>query len=115
MNWYVAKIVFHIQVANGELQTQFEEQLRLIQSVAIDDAFMKARAIGKKEEYSLLNDKHQQVTWKFVDVTEIQPLDALTHGAELYSCISEHPEPEDYTNFIMRKAQSLQVKNEAFV
>ena len=50
MNWYLTKIVFRIVCGEGKHTPQFDEQLRVIAADNKEEAFYKARAIGKDEE-----------------------------------------------------------------
>lgn len=114
MNWYIVKIVFNIQINNSDNQSQFDEQLRLVEAPTAIDAFMNARVIGKKEEEVFKNEKGEDVCWKFIDVTEIELLKEFKNGAELYSFTHEHKESDDYINFIRLKAQLLQTRHAVF-
>ena len=114
MNWYIAKIIFNIQLNNGINHSQFDEQLRLIEAAGPADAFSKARLLGKEEENRFKNENGEDVTWKFIDVADIQQLNELQHGTEVYSFTHEDRESDDYINFIRRKAQILQIRDYAF-
>ena len=52
MEKYLAKLMFNINIDNGNDASQFDEQVRIIESRSLEDAFYKARVIGKKEEES---------------------------------------------------------------
>ena len=108
MNWYIAKLVFNININNGSNNSQFDEQLRLLEASEPGSAFAKARALGRREEDSFLNEKGENVTWKFIDVSDVQPLSELKHGAEIYSGTLTDDQPEDYINFIRLKALMIQ-------
>ena len=108
MNWYIAKIVFNIDINNGANQSQFDEQFRLIESANLEDALAKGRDLGKKEETVFLNNKGETVHWNFIDVADLQPLQNLSHGTEIYSSTYVDEESKDYINFIRQKALSIQ-------
>ena len=108
MNWYVCKIIYRIICGDGDHTAQFDEQLRLIEANDLLHAFNKARSTGKNEEDSFLNFVNKPVRWKFVDVAEIHPLNALVDGAEIYSKISEEADGENYISFIQLRAAHLQ-------
>jgi hypothetical protein len=110
MKWYLAKVVFRIICGDGEHAAQFDEQLRLISATNEDEAFNKARAIGKNEQDIFYNLKQQMVQWQFVNVSELYLLHELIDGAELYSRINEVDDAEAYTSFVHRKAESIQEK-----
>jgi hypothetical protein len=50
MNWYLAKFVFRIICGDGDHSPQFDEQLRLVAGNSKEEAFRKAREMGRKEE-----------------------------------------------------------------
>ena len=85
MNLYVAKIVFNININKGGNQSQFDEQLRIIRAENIEIALMKGRELGKEEETIFLNHKGETVEWNFIDVADLQPIQNLNHGTEIYS------------------------------
>lgn len=104
MNWYIAKIVFNITAENTEHTPQFDEQLRLISAGSMEEALVKARIIGLKEEDSFLNDKKDTVKWEFINVSEIVPLNSLEDGVEVYSHIYEADEASTYIQCVHQKA-----------
>lgn len=108
MNWYIAKLVFNININDGRNNSQFDEQLRLIQASDPGSAFIKARSLGRNEQHSFLNKKEENVEWKFIDVADIQPLNELKHGAEVYASTHTDDQPEDYINFIRLKSLVIQ-------
>jgi hypothetical protein len=111
MKWYLAKIVFQIICGDGNHIAQFDEQLRLISAGDEDEAFEKARTIGKNEEDSFYNMKQQLVQWQFVNVSELYHLSELIDGAEMYSRISEVDDAEAYLSLVHRRAESIQRKH----
>jgi hypothetical protein len=111
MKWYLAKIVFQIICGDGNHIAQFDEQLRLISAGDEDEAFEKARTIGKNEEDSFYNMKQQLVQWQFVNVSELYHLSELIDGAEMYSRISEVDDAEAYLTLVHRRAESIQRKH----
>ncbi|HEX6224230.1 MAG TPA: DUF4288 domain-containing protein [Chryseolinea sp.] len=112
MNWYITKIVFNITAE--QTSNQFDEQLRLVNAGSKEEAFLKARTIGLKEEDTFYNDKMKEVKWEFVNVSEIIPLNALVDGAELYSRIHETPEATKYIHFVHQKAIALRKNSTLF-
>jgi len=107
MKWYLAKIVYRIICGEGNHIPQFDEQLRLV--FAEDDlhAFQKARIIGDGEEDNFLNNSQKPVHWKFIDVSELHPLNDLIDGAELYSRICEEDDARNYIQLINNRAKYL--------
>jgi len=107
MSWYLSKIVFRIICGDGKHTAQFDEQLRLVKADNKEDAFYKAQDIGKKEEETFFNQKEQLVQWRFIAVCEIYQLNEMTHGAELYSRITERKDPEQYEYILNKKAENI--------
>lgn len=112
MNWYITKIVFNITA--GHNTNQFDEQLRLINAENKEEAFLKARSIGLREEDTFYNDKMREVKWEFVNVSEIIPVPKLEDGTELYSCIHETEESRRYIHFVHQKAIALRKNSVLF-
>ena len=108
MKWYLAKLVYRIICGDGNHTPQFDEQLRLI--AAEDDlhAFQKARLFGHREQDNFLNAADKPVHWKFVDVAEMQELNDLSDGVEVYSRISEEEDADIYTKLTLLRAAHLQ-------
>lgn len=105
MNWYIVKLVFSIE--SGP-EAQFDEQLRLIKASNTNDAYFKARNIGKQEELSFSNASHTMVKWRFIDVPEINLLGELKDGVEVYSTTVESEDRELYVNTVKKKAMTIQ-------
>lgn len=108
MTWFLAKLIFRIVCGNGEHTPQFDNQLRLIQADDEKQAFLKARAIGEKEQSSFLNEQEKLVQWKFINVSELYKLSALIDGAELYSRVHEVDNAELYIGLANKKAAHIQ-------
>lgn len=115
MNWYITKLVFNIDIENGKNNAQFDEQLRMIKAESIDEAFFKARAFGKSEEAMFVNTNKKLVNWKFIDVSEIQLVNELSDGAEIYTSTHETEEVNAYINFVRHKAMVIQTESQLFV
>jgi hypothetical protein len=107
MNWYLAKIAFQIICGEGNHHPQFDEQLRLISAPDEEEALLKARSIGYREQESFLNQHHKLVQWKFIDVSELYKMSDLIDGAELYSRIEEPTNADTYIDLIHRKAEHI--------
>ena len=110
MNWYISKIVFSITSANTDHKPQFDEQLRLIAANSSEEAFLKARTLGLKEEDCYINDSNNTVKWEFINVSEVVPLQKLEDGMELYSRIHETDEANSYIHHVHQKA--IFIRNE---
>lgn len=110
MNWYIAKIVFRISTEGSVHKDQFDEHLRLIAADSQEEAVLKARVLGLQEEDYFLNDKQQAVKWEFVNVSDIQALQELKDGIELYSQIHEREQGSEYVHYVHLRAASLHSK-----
>ncbi len=115
MNWYIVKLVFNIDIEKGKNKAQFDEQIRMIKAGSADEAYFKAKAIGKQEESVFQNKSKHAVEWKFIGITEIQEFDELKDGAEIYSHTHETEEVNAYINFVRHKAICIQSANQLFV
>jgi hypothetical protein len=107
MNWYVAKLVFRVISGDGNHQPQFDEQLRLINAEDEKTAFKKANLIGHNNQDSFLNNQKQTVQWQFIDVAEINRLNNLQDGTELYYQIHEAPDADLYIAWAHHKSALL--------
>lgn len=114
MNWYIAKLIFNINIENGMQAAQFDEQLRLINAHSPEEAFFKARSLGKKEEETFVNENKHLVSWKFIDVAELSPIEDIKDGTELYSNTYEAEEASAYIKFVRHKAMVIQAENLVF-
>ena len=111
MNWYIAKIVFRIISGDGSHLAQFDEQLRLISAENEHQAFEKATGIGLSSQDNFLNNQHQPVKWQFIDVAEINPLNDLKDGTELYYQIHEAADADLYMAWAHHKSALLGMRN----
>lgn len=107
MKWYLAKLVFRIISGEGDHTPQFDEQLRLLTAENEMHAFQKARILGDKEEDNFLNNDQLPVQWRFIDVSELRALNELVDGTEIYSCIKEEDDAEDFVKITNRRANYL--------
>ena len=107
MNWYVAKIIFRITTTSPQEVAQFEEHLHLIQATSFEKAFIKARLIGITEEDQFSSQKENAGQWEFVNISELNPLQELSDGLEVYSQVHETMEARSYINLIHQKAAAL--------
>jgi hypothetical protein len=111
MNWYVAKIVFRIISGDGNHNAQFDEQLRLISANDEYEAFEKANNIGLVNQDSFKNNQSETVRWEFIDVAELNQIDNLSDGTELYYQIHEAPDADLYMAWAHHKSSLLGVRN----
>lgn len=111
MNWYLAKLIFHIRCGEEKIVAQFDEQFRLICASGKQEAFCKARSFGKQEEKIFFNHKKQLAHWQFINVSELYKLGELMDGAELYSRITEVENADSYLGVIHKKAEQISSGN----
>lgn len=115
MYWYIAKIVYQILISDGKEAAQFEEQLRLIQARNKQEALEKAITIGEQEESLFYNYRDEPVFWKFLDVPELQPVQQLDDGMQLYSHLEQPEYADAYLALVQSKAESVRTdKNYLF-
>lgn len=114
MNRYLVKLVFHINIDNGTHTTQFDEQVRIVNARTIEDAFQKARMLGKKEEDTFINADNKLVHWQFIDVADIYAIDAMQDGEQVYSCTHENSDHRHFIDYIRQKAMLIQAKSLTF-
>ena len=93
------------------IMRNFDEQLRLISAFDEQQAFEKASQIGLKNQDSFLNNRSQPVKWQFIDVAEINPINDLVDGTELYYQIHEAADADLYVAWAHHKSALLGVKN----
>lgn len=103
MNWYLAKIIYKIECTDGNYQSQFDEQYRIIEAIDALDAFKKANEIALLGEDEFLNEKKEIVHWKFSAITELNAISKPSHGIEVYSTIIESDEVHEYPKKIQMK------------
>lgn len=106
MNWFMVKLIYQFICGNGAHTPQFNEQLRLIVAEDALHAFYKARLIGERETLQIVNGG-MPIQWKFIDVTEILPVNKLADGAELWSFMNEDTDAELYIRNTRQKAAVL--------
>lgn len=108
MNLYLSKLVFNILIDNNKETQQFDEQTRIIEANNLESAFMKAKALGKKEEETFFNEKKQKISWKFIDVTDLYALQEFKDGEQLFSNTHETADGDSFIKYIREKSMLLQ-------
>src|ERR1043166_9348053 len=109
MKKFLAKLMFNINIGE-ENATQFDEQLRVIEARGLEEAFHKARSIGQSEEETFMNQEKRPVSWKFIDVAELYPLEDVKDGEQVYSNTLQISDSDSYINYIRQKSIEIQVK-----
>lgn len=114
MQRYLVKLMFNINIDNGSHTSQFDEQVRVIEAHHSEDAFFKARAIGKKEEETFMNTENKPVSWQFIDVAEVYPLENVKDGEQVYSTTRKIKDTRSFISYIRQKSMEIQAKNLTF-
>ncbi|MBL7937485.1 MAG: DUF4288 domain-containing protein [Bacteroidia bacterium] len=114
MQRYLVKLMFNINIDNGNHAHQFDEQIRIVEANTLDTAFQKARIIGKKEEETFINKENKIVNWQFIDVTDVYELESLKDGEQVYSTTHENAERHSFINYVRQKAMLIQAKSLTF-
>ena len=104
MNWFVAKLVFHLRTKQHSENTQFEESHRLIQASSAAEAFHIARSMGASEDSTFLNAHGHHTHWHFVDVADVRSLDSLESGTEVFSQVAEYCHSELHLSLVKQQA-----------
>jgi Domain of unknown function (DUF4288) len=111
MKQFLAKSVFYIDIEDKNAATQFDEQWRIIQAKQVQEAFMKATSIGKREETTFVNENNKQVSWRFVDITQLFPLNRHEDGEQLFSATVEASDKDGFIKYIREKSMLIQIKS----
>ena len=114
MSTYLVKLMFNINIDNGSHTSQFDEQIRVVEAFNEEEAFHKARAIGRHEEETFVNSENKLVLWKFIDVVELYSISAAKDGEQIYSSTHEKADTNSFINYIRQKAMMIQAKNLTF-
>ena len=96
--------MFQIICGDGDHTPQFDEQLRLIQADELSWAREKALVLGQIGGFTFQNTSKQNVSWKFIDVTDVFEIDSIEDGAQLYSMTEEPTDVKAYMELTKAKA-----------
>lgn len=108
MTWYIIKLIFRIRTETGN-NTQFDEQIRMIHASGDEEALMKARLTGVRNEDDPDNS-HTATKWEFIDVAELMAVPIFADGMELYSRIHETEDEENYLQYIKSRSQQIETR-----
>ncbi len=111
MKWYLAKLVFAIKIGKKKRISEFDEQLRLVCARHENEAFLKARLMGVREEEKSTNKSDNNVVWLFVDVASLAAIE-LKDGEEVSSCVREHDDADSYISYVRIQANRIEQKTE---
>ena len=88
MGWYSGLIVMESHVDDAREERPLCERVVMIVEVDNEDlARQKLTNIGHAKEDSYLNHEGATVTWKFVELLEVQEVEAFEDGAEVHSLL----------------------------
>lgn len=96
MAYYLATLVFHIELKPNSGMDQFDEQFRLIIAQDETGALIKAEEMGLAEEETFENENSQIVNWLFLGTTRLIHLSRLVDGDLVFS---NHREIEKSNGF----------------
>ncbi|HKG08837.1 MAG TPA: DUF4288 domain-containing protein [Pedobacter sp.] len=102
MKWFLVKYFYQIISGDGNYNTQFDEQLRLIIASSANDALKKAEDMADGFQPPFKNCNNEMVTWKFICVADIHEIQMPEDGAEVASILHE---PNDVASFLDAIAQ----------
>ena len=108
MNKYIAKLAFQIVSGDGKHTPQFDEQFRIFEAKNENEALTKARAKGKEEETSFLNESKENVSWKYIGVLDLIELKNMEDGAQIYSNTEEAEDATNYINIVKQKERTIE-------
>lgn len=114
MKKYLIKLMFNINIDNGSNNSEFDEQIRVVEAHNLENAFYKARSLGKKEEETFLDKDNKMVSWNFIDVAEVYPLEEIKDGEQLYSNTRKIKDTTSFISYIRQKSMEIQAKNLTF-
>lgn len=63
--------------------------------------------MGRQNQDKFENNQKQTVQWQFIDVAELNPVNELTDGAELYYNIHEEADADNYIKWTHHKSALL--------
>lgn len=106
---FLAKLVFNIVTLRGNNRMQFEEQLRLVEAEDLEEAFLKARALGIGQEEIIERDGSPATKWEFIDVADLILVPALSNGSEIYSQIHEMKESREYIHSVHQRGMAIRL------
>jgi Domain of unknown function (DUF4288) len=115
MRTFIAKIVFNIVTGTTVKRSQFEEQLRLVEAENLEEAFLKARAIGIGQEETIERKGQPAMRWEFVDVADLLLVPVLGNGTEIYSQIHETEESREYIHNVHQRGMAIRLTAEQHV
>lgn len=106
MKWFLVKLVFKIEQDANLPGAEFDEQYRLIEARNEEEAFVKSKIIGVKNEQTFENADGKVIHWQFIDTAFIRKIEPFTDGIELFSTTHSAEHARQYENFIHHQAEA---------
>lgn len=106
-NWFLAKLIYKINLAGKKENFEYDEQLRLIEATSLDEALIKSNQVGLENEFSINNKNSNTIKWEFVDVLDIIPLPKLENGIEIYSITNVQENSNLFEKMVHDRAQKI--------
>ena len=111
MKKYLVKLVFKVCVETQGERSEFDEQMRVLFARNAEEAFYKARSMGKKEEEVFKSGGEKSIAWVFIDVSELYAIEAVNDGEQLYSRTYKMQDEKAFIHYVKQKSMEIQVKN----
>jgi hypothetical protein len=109
MNFYIAKMVFRIEVDREDDIRQFEEKIILVKAPDSKKAFEKTISMGLKEESEFVNANGHLIRWKLEGITHISKLMNISEETEIFSELKDDYSDEQ-TDIIRKRIDIVSKK-----
>ncbi len=105
MDFYIAKLVFLIEVLNENIKDQYEEKLIGLNAASQEQAYIKCVGLASKDEAEFINENRHHIRWKLLGITYLSRIDDLNAQAELFSEIRSFTEAD--LSCQLRRAENI--------
>lgn len=102
--YFIAKIIWQIKIPTNIMASDFDEQLRIVKALDIENALIKANQIGYDQEETLTNSKGHQVSWSFINVEFVKEITSFDDGMEICSQTIKAPDAMQFIKDIHVKS-----------
>lgn len=106
-NWFLAKLIYKINLTGKKENFEYDEQLRLVEAKSMDEALIKSNQLGFENEFSINNKNNNTIKWEFVDVMDLIPLPKLESGIEIYSTTNVQDNASVFEKMVHDRAQKI--------
>ena len=111
MKKYLAKLIFKERVEEQPQRFEFDEQMRVLFARNAEEAFYKARSLGKKEEEVFKSGGEKNIAWLFIDVLALYAIETANDGEQLYSRTYKMQDENSFIHYVKQKSMEIQVNN----